>query len=306
MLSLAEQARARAGIRRRRSDLLRSLIVFLGPALLIIAAIYVFPIGDVVRLSLFHRSLFGGVDHFVGLDNFVAVVQDPEFANDLVLTVIWTVGTVVLEITLGLLAALILMERHIVNRVIRPLVLMPWVLSGIVVATLWRWLLGGDNAPINEILSVVHLGPYGWLAQPGWAMASVIIANVWKSIPFVTVMYLAGLSAIPVDLYEAAALDGANGWQRFWTITLPSLRSVSSVLVLLATIWTVTFFDIVYAMTGGGPAQSTEILPLLVYKDTFQNFDFGAGSAVAILLALINAVFMAIYAVTFERRQATT
>jgi ABC-type sugar transport system permease subunit len=270
---------------------------------LIIAAVYVVPIVDVVRTSLFHKSLFGGGERYVGLDNFSAVVQDVSFLNSLGLTALWTLGTVILEIVLGLTTALILLERHIVNRVVRPLILLPWVLSGVVVAYLWRWLLSGDQSPINTLLSTIHLGPYPWLDQPGWALASVIIANVWKSIPFVAVMYLAGLSAIPSDLYEAAAIDGANAWQRFLSITLPGLRAVSSVLVLLLTIWTVTFFDIVYVMTGGGPVDSTLILPLLVYRYSFQNFDFGSGSAVAILLALVNGVFVALYALLFERRR---
>lgn len=289
--------------RRGRSDRTRSLFVFVAPAVLIIVAIYVVPIVDVVRLSLLHKSLFGGIEHFVGIDNYAAALQSVDFLNGLSLTLIWTAGTVFFDVGLGLIVALILMERHIVNRIVRPLILLPWVLSGVVVAYLWRWLLEGDQSPINVMLSVAHMGPYHWLAQPGWALASVIIANVWKSIPFTAVMYLAGLSAIPPDLYEAAAIDGANSWQRFRAVTLPGLRHVSAVLVLLITIWTVTFFDIVYVMTGGGPIDSTQILPLLVYKDAFQNFDFGSGSAVAILLTLLNAVFLAIYALTFERRQ---
>ncbi len=273
------------------------------PALLIIIAIYVAPIVDVVRISLFHKSLFGGIEHFVALDNYTAALQSTDFQNGLGLTLMWTAGSVIFDVILGLIVSLILMERHIVNRIVRPLILLPWVLSGVVVAYLWRWMLEGNQSPINVILSVFHLGPYHWLAQPGWALASVIIANVWKSIPFTTVMYLAGLSAIPSDLYEAAAIDGANAWQRFRAVTLPGLQHISAVLVLLLTIWTVTFFDVVYVMTGGGPIDSTLILPLLVYKDAFQNLDFGSGSAVAILLALINAVFLAIYAMAFERRQ---
>ena len=303
MVPLAGQIRPGRSVRRGRGDRTRNLVVFLAPVLLIIVAIYVVPIIDVIRISLFHKSLFGGTEHFVGLGNYSAVLQGADFLNGLVLTLIWTAGSVIFDVGLGLVVALILMERHIVNRIVRPLILLPWVLSGVVVAYLWRWMLEGDQSPINAILSVFHLGPYHWLAQPGWAMASVIIANVWKSIPFTTVMYLAGLSAIPADLYEAAAIDGANAWQRFLAVTLPGLQHVSAVLVLLCTIWTVTFFDIVYVMTGGGPIDSTQILPLLVYKDAFQNFDFGSGSAVAILLALLNAVFLAIYALTFERKQ---
>ena len=281
----------------------RSLFVLLAPALVIVAAIYVVPIIDVVRTSLIHKSLFGGVEHFVGLDNYATVLQGAQFQSGLILTLIWTAGTDVFEISLGLLVALILMERHIVNRILRPLVLAPWVLSGVVVANLWRWLLNGDQSPVNQILGWIGLGPYPWLTEPGWAMAAVIIANVWKSVPFTAVMYMAGLSAIAPDLYEAAAIDGASTWQRFLSITLPGLRSVSAVLILLCTIWTVTFFDIIYVMTGGGPIESTQILPLVVYKYSFQNFDFGTGSAVAILLALLNAVFIVIYAVMFQRTQ---
>jgi len=281
------------------------MIILLAPALLVISAVFVFPVGDVVRLSLYHQSLFGGVRRFVGLDNYTAVLQGNEFWPDLVNTIIWTVGTVVFEVGLGLLTALVLLERHLINRIIRPLILIPWVLSGVVVASLWKWLLDASpDAPINAILSVVHLGPVGWLAQPGWAMASVIMTNVWKSIPFIAVMYLAGLSAISADLYEAAAIDGANTVQQFWSITLPSLRGVTSVLILLATIWTVTFFDVIYAMTAGGPAFSTETLALLVYRTAFQNVDYGSGAAVAVLLALINAVFLGIYAVVLRRGQA--
>jgi ABC-type sugar transport system permease subunit len=149
----------------------------------------------------------------------------------------------------------------------------------------------------------VHAGPFPWLSEPGWALLSVIVANIWKAIPFTTVMYLAGLTTIPADLYDAAKVDGANAWQRLRAITVPSVAPVTGVLLLLTTLWTMTFFDIVFVMTGGGPVDSTNILPLLVYKTSFQDFDFGSGSAIALLLALFNLVFMVLYALTYTRGQ---
>jgi ABC-type sugar transport system permease subunit len=296
----------RARMRWRFDDRTRTLLILLVPTLVVVIGVYLVPIVDVFRLSLTHQSLFGNGEHYVGLNNYANVLQDSTFWSDTGLTLIWTAGSATFQVGLGLVAALALHQRHAVNRVLRPLILLPWVLSGVVVAYLWRFLLGGSQAPMNVLLGAVSLGPYPWLSQPGWSMVSVIVANVWKTIPFTAVMYLAGLSAIPSDLYEAATVDGANAWQRFLHITLPGLRSVTSVLILLTTIWTMTFFDIVYVMTGGGPIASTEILPLLVYRTSFENFDFGTGSAVAILLALANAAFMVVYAVTFERGQSAS
>ena len=188
---------------------------------------------------------------------------------------------------------------------LRALFLIPWLLPLIVSASTWSWMLNSESGVVNYALHLVGVGPVDWLTSPHWALTSVIIANVWIGIPFNLVVLYSGLRAISPDVYEAAALDGANGWQRFWSITFPLLRPVSAITLLLGLVYTLKVFDIIWIMTKGGPSGSSTTFATWSYQLGFGNLlpAFGPGAAVGNLLVVAALVFGLVY-VRAQRKQA--
>jgi multiple sugar transport system permease protein len=268
---------------------------FLLPSVLAILFIFVYPIGKALQMSFFDIDVLDGSSVFAGLKNYQAILSQADFKNSLYNSAIWTFGSVAGQLGLGLAVALLLNEKFKGVKIMRSLILIPWIMPGLAIALIWKFMLNGQLGLVNDILSKLGYEPLNWLGSPGLAMFSVIMINIWKAFPFAALTFLAGLSAIPKDQYEAAHVDGANIWQRFWHITLPSLKYVSVILALLSTIWTFNYFDIIFSVTGGGPAKSTEILPTMVYRFSFENFQYGLGSAAAIIIACINMVFAVLY-----------
>ncbi|MEN3615872.1 sugar ABC transporter permease [Plantactinospora sp. ZYX-F-223] len=270
-------------------------------------AFYAYPLYRNVELSLREysvRSFVQGGAPFAGLDNYWTVLTDPAFGPTLAHTLVFTAVSLVFQFTIGMALALFFHQHFPLSRTLRALILVPWLLPLIVSASTWSWLLNSDSGLVNAALGLVGIDRVNWLTSPGWSLTSVIIANVWIGIPFNLVVLYSGLQAIPAELYEAAALDGATGWQRFWSITLPVLRPVSAITLLLGLIYTLKVFDIIWIMTRGGPTDSSATLATWSYRLGFGNLlpEFGPGAAVGNLL-IVMALIAGLGYIRVERRQ---
>ncbi|MDP9862281.1 MULTISPECIES: carbohydrate ABC transporter permease [Streptosporangium] len=227
---------------------------------------------------------------FVGFGNYVDILTSGLFWEKLIWTVGWTVACVGLHYGLGLGLALLLNRKMRLRSVYRLLLILPWAVPPFVAAFIWRYLYNSDYGVINAMLKAAGLGAVGWLDDPTTAKIAVIAVNVWVGVPFMMVAMLGGLQSIPGELYEAAEVDGATPWQRFRHITVPGLRTVSSTVVLLGTIWTFNMFPLIFLITGGGPGSSTEILVTYAYREAFtgiRNYSGSAAWGVIILLLLV-------------------
>jgi multiple sugar transport system permease protein len=267
------------------------------PAVLLLWVILFAPLAYVLYSSV-HFNV-GRSASFAGLSHYQRFLEDPYFWNALRNTVAFTLGSVVLHVLLGVGVALLLAQRIKGRTAFRIVGLVPWMFSSVVVATLWRWMYHPQFGVINDILSRLglrELAQMAWLGEIAFALPAVILTNAWRGFPFVMVMVLAGLQAIPREQYEAASVDGASGWSLFRYVTLPQLRFILAVSIVLDTIWTFKYFDLVQVMTEGGPANSTEVLTTLVYRNAFEFLEVEYASAVAVFMFLVLLVFTLLYA----------
>ncbi|MFI1359910.1 carbohydrate ABC transporter permease [Streptomyces sp. NPDC020898] len=281
---------------------------FLAPVVVYLAVFYAYPLYRNIDLSLRNytvRSFVQGDAPFTGLKNYLTVFDDPVFAPALLHTVVFTVVCLVFQYAIGLALAVFFNQHFRLSATLRALFLVPWLLPLIVSASTWSWMLNSDSGIVNATLHAVGIDPVNWLTSPSWALASVIIANIWIGVPFNLVVLYSGLQSIPTSLYEAAALDGANAWQRFWRITFPLLRPVSAITLLLGLVYTLKVFDIIWIMTKGGPADSSTTFATWSYQLGFGNLlpAFGPGAAVGNLLVVAALVFGLVY-VRVQRKQA--
>ncbi|WP_405946441.1 sugar ABC transporter permease [Streptomyces prunicolor] len=281
---------------------------FLTPVTLYLVLFYAYPLYRNIDLSLRNytvRSFVQGDAPFTGFANYRTVLDDPTFAPALLHTVVFTTVCLVFQYAIGLALAVFFNQRFRLSATLRALFLVPWLLPLIVSASTWSWMLNSDSGVVNAVLHAVGIGPVNWLTAPGWSLASVIIANIWIGVPFNLVVLHSGLQSIPTSLYEAAALDGANAWQRFWRITFPLLRPVSAITLLLGLVYTLKVFDIIWIMTKGGPADSSTTFATWSYQLGFGNLlpAFGPGAAVGNLLVVAALVFGLVY-VRVQRKQA--
>lgn len=271
---------------------------FLWPSLLILVALLVYPLVDVIRLS-FHDSNLQR-ETWIGLGNYVTLASDPLFWRAFWQTVVFTVFSVALHLIIGLaLAVLLNMQLNQTFRTIaRGMLIVPWLLAPTVAGMIWVLMLQPFGV-VNGLFAWLGLidanFAISWLGDPSTALGSVTAMNVWRAFPFFMVMLLAGLQAIPKQLYEAAEIDGATLLHQFWHITIPQLRGVITTIVLLDSIWTFRAFDPVYVMTGGGPAHSSEVLATAIYFDGFQKLKFGYASAQAVVMFVVLFIASAFY-----------
>ena len=243
---------------------------------------------------------------WVGLENYRAMLTSGEFWASLGTTIVWTVGTLTLQIVFGVAMALLLNLNFYFRSLARSLVLFPYFVSTVVAVLVWRWMFNDVYGILNRALIVSGLSdmPLDWLGSMPNAMISVILVGTWKYFPFVVIAVLARLQTIPDELYEAARIDGAGPWSRFWDVTCRSSREVLVVIVLLRTIWDFKEFDLIYLLTGGGPVTSTETLPLLVYKQAFGMNAMGRASTYAIGIMLVLLIFMILYLYRTRRERS--
>ena len=233
---------------------------------------------------------------WIGFEHFEALYSDRKFWKSLVNTFWWTLGSVFFQFFLGLGLALLLNQAFLGRRLVQALVFLPWAVPTFLSALTWAWLFNPVIGPLPHWLSALGIlsEPYNILADPSLAMWGPITANIWFGIPFFAITLLAALQSIPGELYEAAAIDGATVWQTFFKITLPFLAPMIAITVMLRTIWIANFADLIFVMTGGGPANSTQILSTYIFTTAFRKLDFGYASAIAVVLLLLLLAYAAV------------
>jgi multiple sugar transport system permease protein len=271
---------------------------YLLPAAVCLGGTVLFPILKAIHMSLYQNVLSRPQDyHFIGLGNYLRMIHDPTFWLTLKNSFIWVVSSVSIQFVLGFLGALLLNAGFKGRTFLRTLNLLPWIIPGVVVGLVWEYLYQPNYGPINDILRRVGLlrVPIAWLSEPNFAMASVIFANIWRGIPFFTIMILAGLQAIPDKVYEAATVDGASVTQRFRHVTLPLLRPIIIVATATRIIWTFNYADLIFVMTSGGPANATQITSSYTLLSAYTDLDFGYAATLSVVLLVIMLVFTAFY-----------
>ena len=268
---------------------------FIAPTFVFLSAIIVFPLGHSFWISL--QRTRGLNTTFVGLRNYVRVLGEDAFWNSFQVSLSFTSICVVLHIVLGLGLALLLNRIVFASAILRILFLTPWMIAPAIGATIWLWLLEPQFGVVNYLLQLAGIidAPKIWLGEPRLAFGSVVVVDVWRGVPFIMLLMLAGLQTIPEEQYEAAALDGASSWQSFRFVTMPNLRYIIIVASTLDIISTVRHFDIIAVMTGGGPVGATEVLPALIYNAAFRANRFGEAAAIGVMLLLMILVFSLLY-----------
>jgi len=271
--------------------------LFVLPLVVLVLLLIAYPLGSAVYLSLTEKYV-GYPPRFVGLKNYVELTGDPVFRKVIWNSAVFTVGSVTVKLMIGLLMALSLHQALFARRLVRGLLLLPWVVPTVITALAWHWMFDALRGFINVSLETLGLigEPIAWLGQPATAMMAVVVVNIWRGFPFFGVSLLAGLQAIPADLYEAAAVDGASATQRFRHVTLPGLRPVIFVTTLISTIFTLNDFNIVYVMTRGGPGIATHILATYTYEVGFQALRWGRAVAVSMYLMPLVVVMIVVLA----------
>ncbi|WP_020659988.1 carbohydrate ABC transporter permease [Amycolatopsis benzoatilytica] len=271
---------------------------FLLPAVAYVVVFFGYPLAANLVMSTQDytvKSFYTGEAPFVGFANYAAVFRNPLFPASALNTVLFTAGSLVFQFGIGLALAVFFNSRFPGSTVLRSLLLLPWLLPLVVSGAAWRWMLDTDHGVLNAALGLVGADRVPWLSSTGWALPAVILTNIWIGIPFNLVILHGGLRAIPASLYEAAALDGTNAWQRFRYVTWPQLRPVTGIVLMLGLVYTIKVFDVIMVVTGGGPANATQTLTTWSYQLSFHDFAFGQGAAVGNILILVATVFGLLY-----------
>ena len=273
------------------------------PAFLYMLFFVGYPIVSNLILSLQNvtvRNLVRGSRDFIGFDNYIKLMHDPVFLRAMFNTLLFTVSCLVVQFVIGFALALLFQKDFSFARPVRGLLMIPWMIPMTVTALIFKFMFSTDVGIINYFLKSLGLITENiqWLTSPATAMAAVITANIWIGIPFNTILISTGLTTIPLELYESAAIDGANGRQKFFKITLPLMRTTIESLLVLGFIYTFKVYDMVYVMTGGGPVNSTHLLSTYSYKLSFEMFQYSLGSSAAnvllVILLLVGVVYLKI------------
>jgi len=272
--------------------------LFLMPALLIYLTVIFFPTLHTLYLSLFNWNGVSPDREFVGIQNYIDLVfNNSTFPTAMKNNFLWTIGSITFVVGLGLMLALLMNQKLKGVVIFRGIFYFPYVLSGVIVATIWTWMYNPSHGLVNKLLETVGLESWthAWLAEPKIALAAVFVAAVWHGVGQPMVLFLAGLQMIPQDPYEAAIIDGAKPHQTFWYITVPLLRETFMIVVAITMIASLKVYDIIFAMTGGGPAESTHVLASMMYFQTFRFANVGVGSAISIFLVILSMIIIIPY-----------
>lgn len=272
--------------------------LLIAPLVLILGAVVFLPLVAAVGLSLFDVNTLTLDAAWAGLGNFARLFGgEGRFWGALLVTLVWTAGTLGLQLLIGVGLALLLNEDMRFRSLARSLVLFPYFVSTVVAVLVWRWLFNDFFGLANQLLIGAGLiaEPIDWLGTMPNAMLSLIVVGAWKFFPFVVITVLARLQTIPPQLYEAARLDGAGAWARFRDVTLPQIADVLAITVLLRAVWDFKEFDLIYLLTGGGPVNATRTLPLIVYQEAFGLNRIGMASAYAVAMMLVMSLFFLVY-----------
>lgn len=283
----------------------QSGILYIVPALLIVALVMLYPLVYTLVMGFFKNTLFMKAPEFFGIGQYIKLFGDEVFVGSIVHTLVWTFGSVFFQFTLGFVMAMILHQDFVKGKtVLRILLMIPWVLPSVIGSAVWKWMYNADYGLINFFLNAVGLIDENrtWLSSTQTAMPAIIAVNVWKMFPYVMLMIEAALQGVSRDLKEAALIDGANKLEIFrnvtWTAIAPQCYSV----LLLMTVWTLNAFTFVYNLTEGGPAHSTEVMAMFIYKKAFTDYDFGLASAASTVLFSICMIISLVYILMTNKR----
>ena len=288
---------ARPLISRRARELVTGYL-YLVPVVVVLGATVLFPILKAMHMSLYNHVLIRPQDYrYVGLANYVRLLHDEVFWQSLWNSCLWVFGSVSFQFLGGFAAALLLHQSFRGRILVRTITLLPWIIPGVVVALIWEFIYQPNYGLLNDILSRAGLMTerVAWLSSPALAMPAVIAANIWRGVPFFAIMLLAGLQAIPTELYEAARVDGASVVQRFTHVTLPLLRPIIVVATATRIVWTFNYADLIFVMTSGGPANATQITSTYTLLQAYSNLDFGYAATLSVVLLLIMLAFTVFY-----------
>jgi multiple sugar transport system permease protein len=280
-------------------------LFFVLPAIIVLALLIIYPIAYTGLLSVTDPT-----GHYIGAKNFQTVLRARMTTQAVWNTLYYVGGSIVFQVLLGTFAGILLNQKIKARGLLRSLVLIPWVIPGIVAATTWAWMFHTEFGIINYMLtsSGVSDAPVGWLTDRNAVMPALIAINVWKLFPFVAVMVLAGLQTVPEELYESARVDGANFWQEVRFVMLPQIRPVLVAITLLLLIWGLNAITIIYAITKGGPANRTLIIPIEIFRIAFESFQLNQAAALSVMFFAFTIVFVIIYIRVFasapEERRA--
>ncbi len=284
----------------------QSGILYIVPALLIVALVMLYPLVYTLVMGFFKNTLFMEAPEFFGIGQYIKLFGDEVFVGSIGHTLVWTFGSVFFQFTLGFVMAMILHQDFVKGKtVLRIFLMIPWVLPSVIGSAVWKWMYNADYGLINFLLKAIGLIDENrtWLSSTQTAMPAIIAVNVWKMFPYVMLMIEAALQGVSKDLKEAALIDGANKFEIFrnvtWTAIAPQCYSV----LLLMTVWTLNAFTFVYNLTEGGPAHSTEVMAMFIYKKAFTDYDFGLASAASTVLFSICMIISLVYIVMTNRRE---
>lgn len=273
-------------------------VLLILPSIVLTLGLVLWPIVNTLQLSFTDTNLSRPEQSsFIGFENYIDHLTDDFFWNTVGRTLYFTLVSVGLEVVLGIGIALLIAQQLKGWRLLRIAIIIPWAIPTIVNATIWRWIFNADYGALNGLLLQLGLidSYIPWLSDPWRAMNLVILADVWHSVPFVVLIISAALAGLPKDLYDAAAIDGANSWRRFTRVTLPLLRPALMVILVIRTVEAFRVFDVIYTMTRGGPVNGTMVISYLTYEETFRFLKMGSGSALSFLVSLFILIMAIVY-----------
>jgi len=268
------------------------------PALVFLALLIAFPLGKVVHDAFTHVHLINkSMTGFAGIENFKTITEDEHFVQAVKNTILWTIFSVAGEYLMGMITAVLLNQKFKGRAIFRTCIFIPWLVPIIVAGMTWDWMLNPEFGIVNYMLKNMGLisNSINFLGDSKYALATVIFVNIWRSFPYYTISFLSAMQSIPGDLAEAASIDGAGMFRRFFSVTLPQLRSVSLVILFIHVIWTAVNFDFIWVMTEGGPNYATETLPVMIYRYSMRKFDVGAASALSTMMFTVMVVLFIFY-----------
>lgn len=290
-------------VRRNRRAVVGLVLVI--PSLLVFALLIGYPVGYAIHLSFVDYNLFDRSEKFVGIANYSHLLHDPTFRSALLNGIVWTAGSLIGELGLGLVAAVLINRAHPAMVWVRLVLLMPYVVPVVAIALIWRWMLDGKFGVLSHWLQQLHVIPVSQspLALPTGAMIAVIVINVWRGFPFAMLIYWAALQGIDAEQYEAAGVDGAGRLKQFRYVTLPNLKGATLTLFALRGIWTFTYFDLIWLVTKGGPAQATNIVPTYIYQVALGSFQFSYAATITVATGVMLVALIAIVQMVRYRRR---
>ncbi len=272
----------------------KAAYLFLLPTVVLVLGFLISPIFSGITMSFYKARLSGEV-RFVGLQNYTKLFKEARFLNNMKLTFLYVVGNLMLSTPLGYIAAILITQKMKATNFFRGIFLLPWITAPVVSSLLVLSLVDPSRGLMTAIVKAIAGKEVIILADPRLSMLTVILHSFWRSFPFMMLFLAAGLASIPAEIYEAAKVDGTNGWQRFWYLTFPLTRVHLAIVMLMISMWTMQDTETIYALTRGGPGYSTEVTAVRMLKDAFVNFNLYRGSVIGVLLIFLSIFFMFFY-----------